>query len=382
MRKIRCIALHPLVAMIFTLCLLLSFSACGTYQRTGQAEPEASASEPATEPVTEPATEPPEPVVQQLTLSFVGDCTFGKNQKHSYSNSFNAYYDDYGPDYFLAKVRDVFENDDLTVINLEGSLTTSNDRQDKMWNHKGDPEYVKIMTGSSVEVATMGNNHRLDYGQSGCDETEQVLTEAGIGYCYDDVYLIQEVDGIKVGFVSVNEVYDETAVEVWLEEGYHYLRQAGCAIVIACPHWGGDHTSVIEDYQVELGHRLIDMGYDLVVGNHPHVLQAMEYYNGRFICYSIGNFCYGGNKNPDDKDSGIFQQTFTLVDGAVERDMNARFLPCSLSGKNTYNNYRPVLVTGDKYDRIICKMNQYSEAFGLALDEEGIPYLLPQTEET
>lgn len=325
-----------------------------------------------TEPTgTEPPPTDPDPVITTITMSFTGDCTFGRNQKHPYTKSFVEMYDRKGPDYFLEGVRSVFESDDITVINLEGSLTTSTDIQDKKWNHKGNPEYVQIMTGSSVEVATMGNNHRLDYGQSGCDETMQVLEDAGIDYCFDDVYLIHEVKGVKVGFVSVNEHYDGRAVEVWLTEGYTYLRQQGCAIVVACVHWGGEKTPVLNDYQLELGHKLIDMGYDLVVGNHPHVLQAVEKYKGRMICYSLGNFCYGGNMNPPDKDSGIFQQTFTLVDGELVIDTDIQFIPCSLSSVSYRNDYHPVLLEGSEYDRIIEKMNGYSAQFGFAFTEDG-----------
>lgn len=367
--KIRLIGIFMLV--------ILSLTAC-----TPAATPPGTTGSDSTEPggseITEPSgtetTEPdpePEPVVTTITMSFTGDCTFGRNQKHTYANSFDEYYDIHGADYFLEGVRSVFENDDITVINLEGSLTTSTDIQDKMWNHKGDPEYVQIMTGSSVEVATMGNNHRLDYGQSGCDETVQVLEDADIGYCYDDVYLIYEVKGVKVGFVSVNEHYDGRAVEVWLTEGYEYLRQQGCAIVVACVHWGGEKTPVLNDYQLELGHKLIDMGYDLVVGNHPHVLQAMEKYKGRMICYSLGNFCYGGNKNPPDKDSGIFQQTFTLVDGELVIDTDIQFIPCSLSSVSTRNDYHPVLLEGSEFNRVIDKMNGYNEQFGFVLGDDG-----------
>lgn len=318
-----------------------------------------------------PETQPPQPEAIQITMTFTGDCTLGGNQKHTYPYSFAEMYDKKGADYFFEGVRSIFENDDITVINLEGSLTTSTDIQDKMWNHKGDPEYVSIMTGSSVEVATMGNNHRLDYGQSGCDETVQVLEDANIGYCYDDIYLIHEVKGVKVGFVSVNEVYDGRRVETWLTKGYEYLREQGCAIVVACVHWGGDKTYVVEDYQIELGHKLIDMGYDLVVGNHPHVLQAMEEYKGRMICYSLGNFCYGGNKNPADKDSGIFQQTFTLVDGQLVLDRDIKFIPCALSSVTHVNDYHPVILEGSKFDKIIDKMNGFNERFGFVLDEDG-----------
>lgn len=324
---------------------------------------------------TQPTDPAPPTVVTEVTMTFVGDCTFGRNQKHTYENSFDEMYDRKGANYFFEKVRDIFENDDITVINLEGSLTTSTDIQDKLWNHKGDPEYVRIMTGSSVEVATMGNNHRLDYGQSGCDETEQVLSDAGIAYCYDGIYLIYEANGVKVGFVSVNEHYDGAAVEAWLEEGHQYLREQGCQIVVACIHWGLEKTPELNDYQKDLGHKVIDWGYDLVIGNHPHVLQAIEFYKGRFICYSLGNFCYGGNKNPDDKDSGIFQQTFTLVDGVLVEDAQARFIPCTLSGVDWRNDYRPTPATGERYTQIIEKMNDYSAQFGLTLNPDGTPAL-------
>ena len=336
--------------------------------------PKEATTEPATEIPTEPPTEPPtqpEPEITQITLSFTGDCTLGANQKHSYENSFHDYYDRKGPDYFLEKVRPLFEEDDLTVINLEGSLTNSKDIQDKKWNHKGPPKYVKILTGSSVEVATMGNNHRLDYGERGCEETKEVLDKAGIGWCYDDNYLIKEVKGIKVGFVSVNRVYDGDAILPWLEEGYRQLRAQGCQLVIACVHWGQNFVSEIKNHQLTIGYDLIDMGYDLVVGNHPHILQGMQVYKGKFICYSLGNFCYGGSKNPEDKDSGIFRQTFTFVDGVLQPGVDAQFIPCRLSGSNDKNNYRPTLATGETFTRILEKLNTYSAQFGFAWNEEG-----------
>lgn len=381
---------RPSKLLCLMLIIVLLLSACASSGEAGipsTTQPSTLGSAPTTTPpatipsVTEPPqTEPPvpPPAVTQITMTFVGDCTFGRNQKAAYENSFDQYYDKKGPDYFLSRVRHIFEQDDITVINLEGSLTTSTDIQEKLWNHKGDPEYVKIMTGSSVEVATMGNNHRLDYGPSGCEETVEVLEEAGITYCYDGIYAAYEVEGIKVGVVSVNEVYDGRSVEKWLKEGYQVLRDQGCAIVVACVHWGGDKTPVIEDYQIELGHKLVDLGYDLVVGNHPHVLQAMEIYNGKFICYSLGNFCYGGNKNPADKDSGIFQQTFTLVDGELVPNFDARFIPCYLSGSKSKNDYRPTLAEGEEFQRIIKKINGYSERFGFALGPDGKP--LPPTE--
>lgn len=330
--------------------------------------------QPTTIPTTQPTTLPqPQPQKVELTLTFVGDCTLGTNQNHAYERTFHQYYDNYGVDYFLENVRHIFAADDLTVVNLEGSLTNATERVDKQYNHKGPPEYVEILSGSSVEVAAMGNNHRRDYGEEGLVETVQTLENAGIGYCYNEIYLIREVKGIKVGFVSVDKSYEQNPVDTYLKKGYDKLRQEGCAIVVAYIHWGKDKSPVANDFQINLGHELIDMGYDLVVGSHPHVLQAIECYKGKYICYSLGNFCYGGSRNPADKDSGIFQQKFTLIDGVVQISNDVQFIPCSLSGHTNYNDYQPRLLFGDECLSLIEKMNSYGAAFGFELDENGRP---------
>lgn len=356
--------------LIIPLLLMGLLCGCGPQQEPPVTQPVATAPVATTEPVTT-VTEPAPAETISITLSFTGDCTLGTNQKHSYKDSFHDYYDKHGADYFLADVREIFEKDDLTVINLEGSLTNSTELVEKAWNHKGPPEYVSILTGSSVEVATMGNNHRLDYDVSGCVETEQVLTDAGIGYCYDSCYLIREVKGIRIGFVSVNEVYDGEGVMTWLKEGHEYLRAQGCQLVIACVHWGLNHQSELTVNQTLMGDELINIGYDLVVGNHPHVLQAARLYQGKLILYSLGNFCYGGSKNPEDKDSGIFQQTFTFIDGVLQPQVDAKFIPCSLSGRADWNDYRPTPVQGAEFDRIIQKLNGYSAPYGLVWNKDG-----------
>lgn len=319
---------------------------------------------------TQPTTKP-QPVITQVTLTFTGDCTLSRNHRMSYEGSFDHHYDLYGADYFFRNVRGVFAADDLTVVNLEGPLTTSTDAQEKQWRHKGRPEYISILSGSSVEVAYLGNNHRFDYGQAGSDETCQLLTNAGIGYCYDDVYLIKEVKGQKFGFVSVNHIYDKDKIEHWLSEGYTYLRGQGCDVVIALVHWGAELATEPSDYQVDLGHRLVDMGYDLVVGNHPHVLQGIEYYNGHFICYSLGNFSFGSNNNPKDKDTGLFQKTFTFVDGQLKTDDEMTFIPCSISGYTDHNDFSPVIKTDGEKQRVIDKMNGYGAALNFKMDHNG-----------
>ncbi len=309
-----------------------------------------------------------------LTISATGDCTFGVTQEQGYDGTFNAYYDSYGPDYFLSGVRDIFAADDLTIINLECVLTTSEDLVEKAFNLKGRPEYVGIMTGSSVEAATMGNNHTYDYGDEGFEETRGVLEEAGITYAYSGQSgMFVSDEGVKVGIVAANMLPEtDEKLDTMIAE-MQELRADGAEVVIACCHWGIEKNYYPTDYQVATAHALIDAGADLIIGSHPHVLQGVEVYRGKVICYSLGNFCFGGNMDPEDKNTMIFQQTFTIVDGELKTDeIDARIIPCRLSSADSYNNFQPVIAGGDRYAEIIGLVNEYSSMFGSAsFDGEG-----------
>ncbi|HZJ57283.1 MAG TPA: CapA family protein [Clostridia bacterium] len=315
-----------------------------------------------------------EPEVVTVTITATGDCTLGINSKMVYPESFDAYYDDYGPSYFFQNVRDILGEDDFTIVNLEGPLTTSNDEQTKIHNHKGKPEYVDILREGSVEAVSLSNNHTFDYGISGYEDTVNALDQAGITWAGDDSYGLFEAKGVKIGFVSVDEHYNGPLVEVRLKAGVEELRRQAADIAIACIHWGraeDENTSRVDDYQVELGKKCIDWGYDLIIGNHPHALQGIDRYRGKYITYCLGNFCYGGNKNLKDGDSGIFRQVFTLVDGELQTDDNVQFIPCSSSSVADVNDYRPTIASGAEGHRIITKMNAYSAQYGVVFDLGG-----------
>ena len=122
-----------------------------------------------------------------------------------------------GSEYFLQNVRGVFESDDFTIVNCEGTLTNAEEPMDKLWNHKGKPEYVSVLQNSSVEGVTLGNNHIMDYLQQGADDTMAAFEGIGMEYAlsgdWGNRFGLYETDkGIKIGFVSVNEHYDEARV--------------------------------------------------------------------------------------------------------------------------------------------------------------------------
>lgn len=314
----------------------------------------------------------PEPQIVTLTITAAGDVTLGNHAGQGYEGTFREMYDKKDNAYFLQNVKDIFEADDMTIVNFEGVLTFCDDLVEKEFNMKGDPEYIGILTEASVEAVSFGNNHRLDYGQQGSDDTVAAFEEAGIVYAYDNITGIYETQGIRIGFVSVNEVYDGNAVEAYLEDGIRYLREEEQVnLVIACCHWGEERENYPEDYQKELGHKCIDWGADLVLDAHAHVLQGVEVYKERFIVYGLANFCFGGNRNPKDKDTMIFQQTFTFVDGVKQEGQEAKVIPCSVSSVSYRNDFCPTPADGGEYTRILGRINEYSSPFGVAFDEEG-----------
>ena len=368
------------------LLMAASVLACGcSVQATGEANiPQTEAvpdtQEKATEDIapmeteTEEATEVvAEPVIQTVTVTAVGDCTLGVTQTHGYAGSFHEYYDQNGEDYFFGGVRDLFESDDFTLINLECVLSESENRVEKTWNLKGRPEYVGIMTGSSVEGCSLGNNHTLDYGESSLEDTKSVLDEAGIIYGLNEhVATYTTESGIVIGIVSSNMLWQDETHANYVKDGIAALREQGANLVIVSCHWGieGDHYA--NGYQVDMAHQIIDWGADLLIGTHPHVLQGVELYKGKVICYSLGNFCFGGNRNPQVKDTAVYQQTFTFVDGVLQTDINADMIPYSISSTTSRNDFRPTKAEGDRKQRIIADLNDYSSSYSnICFDEEG-----------
>ncbi len=309
----------------------------------------------------------------RITVSAAGDVTMGNYLGQGYEVSFRQTYDQgVGDEYFFENVVDIFREDDLTLVNLEGPLTLSQDyREGQTYCISGDPQYVNILTAGSVEAVGMANNHRLDYKEQGSADTVAALKEAGILYAYDDKYCMYEVRGIQVGIVSVNEVEQGYGVEKFLQEGIAGLREEGADLVLASCHWGIEREYYPEDYQKSLGRKCIEWGADLVIGHHPHVLQGVEEYQGKYIVYSLGNFCFGANRNPQDKDCMIFQQTFTFLDGEKQEDREIRVIPCSVSSVSARNDYRPTPAEGGEAQRIIGRINEYSRDFGLEFDQEG-----------
>lgn len=310
-------------------------------------------------------TTTPEPTAEpvSITVSMVGDCTLGTDVNFDQSTSFDAFYQmKNDPGYFFQNVKDIFTADDLTVANMEGTLTTSNDRQQKTFAFKGNPSYTEILTRGGVEATNLANNHSHDYGDQSYEDTIQYLEADGITTFGYDRTAVMDVKGIKVGLIGIYELKDGLGRQQQVIDTIREVKDQGAQVIIVSFHWGTEKSNIPDDIQKTLAHLAIDQGADLVVGHHPHVLQGIEKYQGKNIVYSLGNFCFGGNKNPSDKDTMIFQQTFTVENGELVEDDVTNIIPCSLSSESGYNNYQPMVLEGSEKERVLQKIEEFSVA--------------------
>ncbi len=292
----------------------------------------------------------------KITISAAGDCTLGVDSR--YYNTFNDYYKKKGASYFLRKVKSTFSKDDLTIVNMEGTLTTSTARANKTFTFKGPSKYAKILKKGSVEVVNMANNHTMDFGKKGYNDTVSALKSNSIAYCGGSKIAYKTVKGVKIAFIGLNALDGVSTSKV--KSMIKKAKNKKATIIICSFHWGNEASYTVTSKQKSLAHTAIKAGATLVLGHHPHVLQGVERYKGRYIVYSLGNFCFGGNTNPKDKDTMIFQQTFTVKNGKVKKTDDVKIIPCSISSVSYTNNYQPKVLSGSEKKRVINKVNNMS----------------------
>ncbi|MBQ9437080.1 MAG: CapA family protein [Lachnospiraceae bacterium] len=318
-----------------------------------------------------------------ISLSAVGDCTLGNDVKQNGVDCFNTIYAKEGPAYFFAYTKDIFSLDDLTIANLEGVLTEKGSPTNKTWRFRGQPEYKNMLKDASIEAVSFANNHCRDYGEISYEDTKANLALYGMPYSSEENICIVEKKGVKIGIASIQcafrqgdekeqaEYSDISFLKNLLKTKIDELKQADAQLILVNCHWGIEATRQVTAQQKELGHFAIDEGADLVIGHHPHVLQPVENYNGRYIIYSLGNFCFGGNKNPSDKQTMIWQQVFTIQPAGNQTAL-VHIIPCRLSSVTKKNDYRPTpLLAGAEREKILNLMNQISQPYNIQFSSDG-----------
>ena len=295
----------------------------------------------------------------EITISFAGDCTIGTDVSFPRINSFPYRLEKQNNDnsYFFKGVKSIFGADDLTLVNLETTLTASNKMARKKFRFKGDPAYVSILKEGSIEMVNISNNHIYDYLHKGYEDTLATLSNAGIQYSGEGNTAYYTAKGIRIA--SIGYTGWSTSIKNRLLGDIKNVRQ-NADIVVVSFHWGAERSYYPNDIQIELGRSSIDAGADIVVGHHPHVIQGIEYYKGRYIVYSLGNFCFGGNRNPSDKDTFIFQGGFQFKDKKLETNWGG-VIPCRISSVKNINDYQPTILEGKEKDKVLKRIFEYGK---------------------
>ena len=295
-----------------------------------------------------------------VTISATGDVTIGGDTRKSGKSIFDKQLEKEpsGLSFPMENVADLFAADDMTIVNFEGTLTTTKSATGNTYSFAAPPEYVQVLTSGNIEAVSLENNHIMDHGETGYADTCQTLENNGIVYSGHLGSAIYTTDtGVSIGMLSYQTFNGNyPAIYNAIEGDIAALRSAGCQLVIVSYHWGEEKDYLPNERQVPLGRATIDAGADLVIGHHSHRINPIEEYNGKYICYSLGNFSFAGNIKPDDMDTFIFQQRFRVYpDGRVDNE-GFRIVPCSISSQESVNDFKPTPKEGEAAQAVVDRL--------------------------
>lgn len=340
------------------------------------------------EPVSDPVPEPePAPEVnpevgqeveseiemesapfQGFKMTIIGDTYYNQRRVDQYL--------EYGIKGLLGEeLIDLMLNADVAVLNNECALSDGGSPMpDKQYTYKMTPSLVQSYVDMGIDVVTLANNHALDFGTEALTDTFKTLDSYQIDYIGAGADLdrasqasVYEIDGKTLAILAASRVipvvewnvlnrqpgmfctYDSTALEAEIRECseiYDY--------VVVYVHWGVMETEQPQDYQRQMAYRYVDAGADVVFGTHPHVVQSIEFYDGKPIFYSLGNFLYGAT----------IQKTM-LAELEVDADGNlrSRIYPCYAE------NGRTLLMDSERGKDFYRYMENIS--WSVSIDDEG-----------
>jgi poly-gamma-glutamate capsule biosynthesis protein CapA/YwtB (metallophosphatase superfamily) len=310
---------------------------------------------------------------REILLSFAGDCTFGTVNGDGSGIRFPAVYRRAGQkDYPFHLIKPWFMSDDLTVVNFECTLTNAVKMADKQWHFKGDGQYATIFPAGSVEAVGLSNNHSMDYLEAGFSDTVANFRKAHVPVFYQNVPYVTTLKGIQTVIIGDCTVVGENTTQIdgaptrVLNEIKRYKTPRNIVIVVM--HWGSELDTAPRPWQQAMGRKFIDAGADAVVGHHPHVLQGMEHYKGKYIAYSLGNFAFGGNSLARNPETVILRLRFR-TEGGKTSAAGASIVPCLTTSSQARNpagvlrnNYQPKPIFGKAAARVTALVVQRSRS--------------------
>ena len=331
-----------------------------------------------------------------VTIAAGGDTTLGYNLQDHFDRELAAgrTREQLFP-YYFAGIKPLLEPADIAIVNLECPFTERGVKLKKNFNFRARLELVRVLQEGAVDVVSLANNHINDWGRDGVRDTIRTLDRARIAHFGAGMNLgqarrpaIVERNGVKVAFVGWYFQADPDMIEP--EEVYATRRRAGVAgcykdlacirqqvtedvtklvptvdAVIPFFHWGKEGSYEVRDYQIELAHLAVDLGAKAVLGAHPHRIQGIEVYKGAPIFYSLGNFVYGGIKEPKDAVTYVAQMRLSAA------GVTAEVTPVQFTDWET-RPFQPFVLEGTARIEAMQRLWTYSQ---------GFTQMLPQLEE-
>ena len=294
-----------------------------------------------------------------VTITCTGDFTIGGDNYHK-KNIFSKELKKHDGDinFVMKNVRNIFLQDDLTLINFEGTLTETkyvpDNKKKNSFLFNIAPEYVSVLPDNGVEAVSLENNHVMDHGEEAYEETKETLRNAGIVYSNSEEIGVYTVGGIQIAMLSYlcidrydkpvggyDNLYDKVTADI-----ENVKKQY--PILIVSFHWGNEKDYIPTERQVKMGRLAVDAGADLVVGHHSHRINPIEQYNGVYICYSLGNFCFAGHNKPDDMNSYLFQTRFRISKTGEISNTGFRIIPIRITSIKDRNDFIPTPITDER----------------------------------
>ena len=313
----------------------------------------------------------------QLVITAGGDMTIGGDVRKRGDSLFERELKKQGGDlnFLTRNVRDILLADDLTIVNFEGTLTTAPVyKTNNQFVFSAPPEYVSILRDGGIEAVALQNNHVMDHGETGLKDTKAALEGAGIVWSDAQNKGVYEINGVSIAMLTYQQ-YREQVAELLIKVPQDVQNaKALHDIVIVSFHWGAELDYKPNSNQIELGRATIDAGADLVLGHHSHRINPIEYYKGRYIVYSLGNFSFAGNNKPSDMSTFLFQIRFNVKQNSIEPD-SFRIIPCRISSRKDYNDFAPTPFT-DQYliNNVVDMLLKNSKGLEYAVDRYPVDW--------
>lgn len=285
-----------------------------------------------------------------IKLSFVGDCLCATDARTSYANCFEEVADREDPEYFLSKVSHLFLNDDFTIADCENVFSDSKNLTMRDKGQIANPDIeaywfktkaknANILSVGGIDMVSIENNHIDDYGSQGHSDTQKALDSANVLWGEEGKIVYYKKNGYKIAVICVS-MYNYSVVETIKDYISKASKKSDYQIIYF--HGGQEAVHSPESWKINACRAFIDSGADLVIGDHPHVLQPREIYKNKTIIYSMGNFIFGGNRHPENR-TIIYQHTLSLDNSNKLISEEGKIIPCYVY-TGDINNWQPAII--------------------------------------